>query len=171
MRQHCCTQLLYAAKLLYVRITSRVCTLDNIHKVSCCLFHETCCHQVDQWSTSATMLHAATLPCTWLGLHHSEYGTYTHSSSVQGLWDPCSCSCSNQSTEAYTTPTVVEPWHQFVHDVLHGTVGPQVLSRLGLMDEHITSWAVSVGLDILDNAGLADCREEEVHAVAASPSA
>lgn len=80
-------------------------------------------------------------------------------------------SCSNQSTEAYTTPTVVEPWHQFVHDVLHGTVGPQVLSRLGLMDEHITSWAVSVGLDILDNAGLADCREEEVHAVAASPSA
>ena len=36
------------------------------------------------------------------------------------------------------------------------------------MDEHITSWAVSVGLDILDNAGLADCREEEVHAVAAS---
>ena len=41
MRQHCCTQLLYTAKLLYVRITSRVCTLDNIHKipVACSMKH------------------------------------------------------------------------------------------------------------------------------------
>lgn len=67
---------------------------------------------------------------------------------------------SNHYIQSYTALTVVETWHQFVDNVLHGTVGPQVLCRLCLVDEHITRGAVSVGLNVFDNTGLADCKEK-----------
>lgn len=66
----------------------------------------------------------------------------------------------NHYTQTHTALTVIEPWHQFVDNVLHGTVWSQVLGRLCLVDEHITRWAVSVGLDVFDYAGLADCSEK-----------
>ena len=44
--QLCCIQLLYATKLHRLW-----------WEVSCCMLHETCCLELDQWSNQATLLH------------------------------------------------------------------------------------------------------------------
>ena len=52
--QLCCIQLLYATKLHCVW-----------WEVFCCMLHETCCLELDQWSNQATLFHATKLHRVW----------------------------------------------------------------------------------------------------------
>ena len=58
--QLCCIQLLYATKLHCVW-----------WEVFCCMLHETCCLELDQWSNQATLLHATKLHRVWHALGHT----------------------------------------------------------------------------------------------------
>ena len=62
---------------------------------------------------------------------------------------------------ALGTLTLLQAGDQLVDDVLHDTVQLEVEQRLCLVDLGVTHGAVLAGLQVLNNATLADCSQRE----------
>lgn len=65
-------------------------------------------------------------------------------------------------TLAPRTLTLLQAGHQLVDDVLHDAVQLEVEQRLRLVDLGVAHGAVFAGLQVLDDAALADCSQRGV---------